>query len=445
MEEEYLLPHVASEVETAISKALTSVQTVNGKTPDKNGNVEITIPDSSPNVELDTTLTVEGKAADAAAVGKRLSVLEGMASGDGLTVAQINALDGMFKVAAYDDTKDVSGAYAAFRAAFGLAGGEEPDIPVEPDEPETKTYIITNELVNVTSSNSATSITEGASYTATLTAAEGYELDTVSVLMCGVDVTADVYADGVISIASVTGNVEIVASAVKEEVEIEAVLPEDGLMAYFDLRSATNSAGWTPTQGDADLFQLKKANTWDTLEDPDQYGAFVGNGTYGGVTLQSRDSAEGEFADMNLGTEFTVVTLAYSPVDGGLLGLKDYLGVDGYGAFYPYAPYIKSDDSIASGTRTQNIENKAKANTYHTIVVRVDNKLLEIYWNGNVVHTGNGDDYEDFLRWSDATSIRSVKGRNEGKLTAAAFYNKALTGVEIVELIEYLKTLEVTA
>ena len=105
----------------------------------------------------------------------------------GLTTAQINALDGMFKVAAYDDSKDVSGAYAAFKAAFGLSGGESGG--------DVTTYTITAELVNVTSSNSATSVTEGASYTATLTAADGYKLDAVSVLMGGVDVTADVYFD----------------------------------------------------------------------------------------------------------------------------------------------------------------------------------------------------------------------------------------------------------
>lgn len=55
-----------------------------------------------------------------------------------LSTAQINALDGMFRVCAYDDSKDVSGAYAAFKTAFGIAGepGEEedPDTPVTPEK-----------------------------------------------------------------------------------------------------------------------------------------------------------------------------------------------------------------------------------------------------------------------------------------------------------------------
>ena len=57
----------------------------------------------------------------------------------GLTTAQIEALHGMFKVCAYDDSKDVSGAYAAFKTAFGItdSGEDEPDEPVVPDEPDT--------------------------------------------------------------------------------------------------------------------------------------------------------------------------------------------------------------------------------------------------------------------------------------------------------------------
>jgi hypothetical protein len=50
-----------------------------------------------------------------------------------LNAAQINALDGMFKVCAFTKA-DVSAEYAAFQAAFGISGGEEePDEPVNPE------------------------------------------------------------------------------------------------------------------------------------------------------------------------------------------------------------------------------------------------------------------------------------------------------------------------
>lgn len=80
-------------------------------------------------------------------------------------------------------------------------------------ESAVTTYAITSNLVNVTSNNKAVSAEENASYSATLTAADGYELDAVTVTMGGSDVTSTVYADGVITIPAVTGNVVITATA----------------------------------------------------------------------------------------------------------------------------------------------------------------------------------------------------------------------------------------
>lgn len=58
---------------SAIKEKLNPVTSVNGVEADENGNVEITIPDAGGNVELDTTLTQSGKAADAKAVGDALN------------------------------------------------------------------------------------------------------------------------------------------------------------------------------------------------------------------------------------------------------------------------------------------------------------------------------------------------------------------------------------
>lgn len=86
-------------------------------------------------------------------------------------------------------------------------------------ESEVATYTITNSLTNVSSNNSTASVTENASYTATLTAGEGYNLDSVKVTMGGTDITAAAYANGVVNISAVTGNVVITATAVKAPAE----------------------------------------------------------------------------------------------------------------------------------------------------------------------------------------------------------------------------------
>lgn len=79
----------------------------------------------------------------------------------------------------------------------------------EQDQPTT-TYTVTNNLTNATNSNVATSVEEGASYTATISADQGYTMSSVTCTMGGVEQTV---TDNTISIASVTGNIVITAVA----------------------------------------------------------------------------------------------------------------------------------------------------------------------------------------------------------------------------------------
>ena len=79
-------------------------------------------------------------------------------------------------------------------------------------------YSVTNSLTNCKNSNSATEVVEGGSYSATITANSGYELKTVTVTMGGQPVSV---SGGVVSIASVTG--DIVITAVAEETVVEIV------------------------------------------------------------------------------------------------------------------------------------------------------------------------------------------------------------------------------
>ena len=76
---------------------------------------------------------------------------------------------------------------------------------------------ITNSLSHVLNSNAAVSVEDGAAYTATLTAENGYTMDSVVIKMGGTDITSTAYTSstGVISIASVTGDVTITAAATK--------------------------------------------------------------------------------------------------------------------------------------------------------------------------------------------------------------------------------------
>ena len=76
-------------------------------------------------------------------------------------------------------------------------------------------YVVSQSLLNVSSTFVGDSVTSGAAFSTTLSADEGYTLANVVVVMGGNDVTADAYnaVTGEVTIASATGNITITASA----------------------------------------------------------------------------------------------------------------------------------------------------------------------------------------------------------------------------------------
>ena len=119
-------------------------------------------------------------------------------------------IDSQFKDIA-NNFKLVAGANNAIKLMFGtkelssitINGGT-----VDP-MPTPNTYTVTNNLSNASTSNSATSVKGGTSYSATITAYSNYRIKNVTVLMGGVDITNSAYSGGRISISAVTGNISI--------------------------------------------------------------------------------------------------------------------------------------------------------------------------------------------------------------------------------------------
>lgn len=104
---------------------------------------------------------------------------------------------------------------AEFKAKAHDADGVQ--LIIEDGYSEGVFYTITNTLdEGVVNSNLLTSIMKGADYSATISAIEGYEVDTVTVTMGVTDVTSTAYtaATGAITIPAVTGNLVITATEV---------------------------------------------------------------------------------------------------------------------------------------------------------------------------------------------------------------------------------------
>lgn len=179
-----------------------------------------------------------------------------MGGGSGaMTSAQIEALDWMFSVAIYKT--DPTSAYAAFKAAFGITDS------TDPDEPDKTTYDITTILMGCAISNDAASITEGESYSATLTAADGYTLDgaTVSITMGGTDITASAYSGDQITIGSVTGDIVINASCVQTSGRITESVPLVAVETYDNCQVGNFSGNATTYT----LYRINGVKTGDEI------------------------------------------------------------------------------------------------------------------------------------------------------------------------------------
>lgn len=131
----------------------------------------------------------------------------GGGSGDGLTDAVKEALLQIAQKVAYIDEHGQQYYQALFDALYSGSA----------------TYIITNNLTNVTNSNTSTTATGGDSYTGTLTAPSGYTINSVQILMGGNDVTGTSYSGGTITIANVTGNIVITAVATQRQATLSSI------------------------------------------------------------------------------------------------------------------------------------------------------------------------------------------------------------------------------
>lgn len=347
----------------------------------------------------------------------------GSGIGGGLTTVQINALHEMFKVCVFDDSQDADGAIAVFEEAFGLASGDDSN---GEDTPEVTTYTIAYELVNITSNSSVFSVNEGASYSATLTAAGGYTLDgaTVSVTMGGADITADVYADGTVSIPAVTGDIAIIVSAVQVEQEAETVLPADGLLDFFDLRNAAPVDGVLTGANGGILYGV--GGTFDDYGQHDNMYSMTYN-------------PDGEKTAKALGMNVTVCTMAY--------GNKNcFIWYDHAGSPTNLAntttvnpKYVKTDGS-ASRAGTFSL---STAGAYNFIAISISETECKVYLDGVLKHTWYAADIADFAAWANTVALRTEWGSSTG--TACAIYGKTLSDIEIMEVKAYFDTLEVRA
>ena len=105
---------------------------------------------------------------------------------------------------------------------------------------------ITKSLTQCSSSNPRVYVVDGQSYVTTLTANNGYAINSVAITMGGIDVSA-YYKDGIISIPEVTGDIIITVTTSKQEAEIVNIIDTIGISA--NTRLSTGSGNNKPQNG----------------------------------------------------------------------------------------------------------------------------------------------------------------------------------------------------
>ena len=85
---------------------------------------------------------------------------------------------------------------------------------------EITTYTITNNLTNCTTNNNNESVSSNSSYSAIITANNGYTNLSITVTMGEIDITSNVVRGNVINIPNVTGNISITARATQSSTEV---------------------------------------------------------------------------------------------------------------------------------------------------------------------------------------------------------------------------------
>lgn len=293
----------------------------------------------------------------------------------------------------------------------------------------TDAWSIVQNLTYVTSTNTAFNVKKGESYTTTIVPNKNYTINSVTVVMGGVDITNTAYNNGVITINSVTGNVTITAIAKKNS---GALLPSDGLLANFDFRNkemtSYNLSGW--------------GNVYKCDDETGNYFTFGGSaktasqGGIGQYLLRDVRKKDNESKSVDLGTDFTIAM--YSTEVPNILNSTKKSNVS-TGKIILAPRYINTSASEVVAGQT---EPGISRDTYMSLIITVSANVIKMYVDGTLLKTYNGNEITDFKKWK-STPVPPTTVYNAGTIAAAVMYNKALSDNDVTELHAYFKALEV--
>jgi hypothetical protein len=210
----------------------------------------------------------------------------------------------------------------------------------------------------------------------------------------------------------------------------DAELITDGLVAFFDFRNIPASAGnnstgyYVPaTQGTGRFYGWYQ---------------FAAGNDYGTKSVGSFCLGE-TFTEHNFGTEFTWIQKMHGFAKTTVGGIDKYIAPSNTGGIF--AATYNTSESTAVTEET----NFGRIAGYQTVVLVVSGTKLSVYLDNALMKVYDGAEINGFVSWHDvfAHGQTWTADNNVPTHVANVFYDRALTEVEVVEMGEYLKTLEV--
>lgn len=420
----------ASEYEivmAAVTKVNARIDNLIANNNNTEGNSELV------DIRVDANGNVHGSAGEAvrAQVRELKSSLDdlkqnGTSTGSGVTTAMSESLYAIIQKTAFAEVL-TDEELSAFKMAWGLTGGSGDS----GDEGETEKILSSisatytgGEVATGTSLSSLTGITVTATYSdGTSKTVTGY---TLSGEILEGENTVTVSYGGLTTTFTVTG----VAGSGGETT---AELITDGLVAFFDMRTATyNNAGSggtttiSPTQGSGWGFAW--ANNCVTAQDE-----------YGISTSRAYNfSKNGDTTATYFGKKLTVVSLTYGHVP--------YQGFNysNVGSNWTFKPQYNTESGTAYATEQNgNLFNNDNRGDYNFCCYRIDGTTLTEIMDTSQA-TYDGSDIDGFVSWVSGCNMGVQNSSNDGiYMTAFAIYDRALSDVEIEEMRAFFKTLEV--
>ena len=238
---------------------------------------------------------------------------------------------------------------------------------------ETTYYTVSNNLTNAASSNSAATVAEGESYSATITANSGYTLTNITVSMGGVDITAETVSGNQISITTVTGNLVITASTAAENAVII------NLTGYNFTAYASDTSG--ATGAELSNGQLIKTTTYLYVKLVPNTGYGISSVTCtGGTVNKITDKTSYYIVEVGALTTGTDVTVAVETIENTF---------DDDGDMYSLASTITSDGTNGTGINTGVLTNSGAPD----VTLIVDFQLAAVAVYGKILcSSANGND-----------------------------------------------------